>query len=59
VSTLLAAQLFMTDARTEAYESLDRGLNADPAPLDLLLVLERGDARFVPARIQALREALR
>jgi hypothetical protein len=59
VSTLLAAQLFMTDARAEAYAILDRGLHAEPAPLDLLLVLERGDARFVPMYLHDLREALR
>jgi hypothetical protein len=49
----------MTEARAEAYVILDRGLNADPAPLDLLLVLERGDARFVPVYLHDLREALR
>lgn len=59
VSTLLAAQLYLTDARAEAYPMLESALNADPPPVDLLLVLERGDARLVPQYLAALREALR
>jgi len=59
VSTLLAAQLYLTDDRAEAYPLLESALNADPPPVDLLLVLERGDARLVPGYLAALREALR
>ena len=59
VATLLAAQLYLTDARAEAYPILEAGLNADPAPVDWLIVLERADARFVPQHLVELRTALR
>jgi tetratricopeptide (TPR) repeat protein len=58
VSTLLAAQLYATGARDEAYSILERGLASNP-PEDLLLMLERGDARFLPQYLTELRRALR
>ena len=58
VSTLLAAQLYATGARDEAYPILERALAANP-PTDWLLVLERGDARFLPQYVTEFRRALR
>jgi tetratricopeptide (TPR) repeat protein len=59
VSTLLAAQLFLTNERAEAYTILNTALTAEPAPFDLLTMFERGGARFVPGYIASMREALR
>jgi tetratricopeptide (TPR) repeat protein len=59
VSTLLAAELFLTNQRSEAYSILRAGLTADPAPFDLLTMFERGDASLVPVYIGKMREALR
>lgn len=54
----LAALLFLGGERTEAYALLDRALNARPAPTDLIFVLERADARFVPESLAAIRKAI-
>jgi len=58
LATRLSAQLFLVNERTEAYEILDPALNARPAPLDLLVAVERADARFVPEWLQSIRKAL-
>ena len=55
----LSALLYLRNERTEAYSVLDSALNARPAPLDLLVVMERADARFVPEWLASIREALR
>jgi tetratricopeptide (TPR) repeat protein len=54
----LSALLFLSSERKEAYVILDRVLNADPAPTDLLLAIDRGDARFVPGWLVSIRKAL-
>lgn len=59
LSTLLAAQLFRANERTRAYEVLEAGLQADPVPLDLRTLVERGEARLVPMYLERMREALR
>jgi tetratricopeptide (TPR) repeat protein len=59
VSTLLAAELFLTNQRAEAYTILKAGLTAEPAPFDLLTMFERGDASLVPMYIVKMREAWR
>jgi tetratricopeptide (TPR) repeat protein len=59
VATLLATQLFLSDRRDDAYPILARALDARTAPPDLLATLERGDARFVPGYLDAMRRALR
>jgi hypothetical protein len=59
LSTLLAAQLFRANERTRAYEVLEAGLQADPVPLDLRILVERGEARLVPMYLERMREALR
>jgi tetratricopeptide (TPR) repeat protein len=59
LSTRLAALLFLNNEREEAYAVIDRALKADPSPADLLVVIERGDARFVPDWLVSIREALR
>jgi len=59
LSTRLAAQLFLTNERAEAYQILDAGLTTVPPVIDLITLLNRGDARQVPGYIDAMREALR
>jgi hypothetical protein len=57
--TLLAAQLYVANERTEAYQLLE-SMSADPSPpRDLIVQFERGDARLVPDYFARLREALR
>ena len=58
LATRLAALLFLRNAREEAYAVLDPALNARPAPVDLLLQVERADARFVPGWLVSIRKAL-
>jgi hypothetical protein len=58
LATRLAALLYLRHDRAEAYAVLDRALNARPVPVDLLLALERGDARFVPGWLASIRRAL-
>ena len=59
LATRLSALLFLRNERTEAYAALDPALNARPAPVDLLVAVERADARFVPEWLATLRRALR
>jgi tetratricopeptide (TPR) repeat protein len=59
LATRLAALLYLRNERTEAYSVLDLALNARPAPLDLMVVMERADARFVPEWLASIREALK
>ena len=59
VSTLLAAQLFLANERTEAYAVLDAAFKVEPEPIDLVVQFERGDGRFVSEYVARLREALR
>lgn len=58
VATRLAALLYLRGERSDGYEILDRALNARPAPLDLLFVFERADARLIPGRIERVRKAI-
>ena len=55
----LAALLYLRNEREEAYAILDRAFNAPVAPQELLITLERADARFVAAHLKDLRAALR
>jgi hypothetical protein len=50
--------LYLRNERTEAYAVLDQALNARPAPVDLLVMVERADARFVPDWLASIRKAL-
>jgi tetratricopeptide (TPR) repeat protein len=59
LATRLSALLYLRNERTEAYSVLDLALNARPSPLDLMVAMERADARFVPEWLAAIREALR
>ena len=57
--TLLAAQLYSANQRTEAYQLLEAMYASPSHPRDLIVQFERGDARLVPAYFTRLREALR
>jgi hypothetical protein len=59
LSTSLAKLLFLRHERADAYAILDTALNAQPSPQDLLVSLERGDARFVPDLLARARQAWR
>jgi tetratricopeptide (TPR) repeat protein len=59
LATRLSALLYLQNQRGDAYLILDRALNARPAPMDLVAVMERADARFVPEWLASVREALR
>jgi hypothetical protein len=59
LSTSLAALLYLKNEREEAYQILDRALNAADPPDDLLYMLEHADARFVPAHFRTARAMLR
>lgn len=59
LATRLSALLYLNNERAEAFAILDPALNARPAPLDFLTVLERADARFVPEWLTTIRQALR
>jgi hypothetical protein len=54
----LSALLFMQNQRAEAYALLDRAVSARPVQTDLLVTLERADARFVPDWFASIRRAL-
>jgi tetratricopeptide (TPR) repeat protein len=58
LATRLSALLYLHNQREEAYAVLDQALNARPAPIDLLVAVERADARFVPDWLVSLRRAL-
>lgn len=58
LAVLLAAQLFQTDARSEAYAILDAAVQP-PGASDLLRVFLDGDARLAGGYVAAIREALR
>ena len=58
LATRLSALLFLNNERVEGYRILDAALNARPAPVDLLVVVERADARFVPDWLISIRKAL-
>jgi tetratricopeptide (TPR) repeat protein len=58
LATRLSALLFLGNERAEAYAVLDPALNARPAPVDLLIAVERADARFVPDWLASIRKAL-
>jgi tetratricopeptide (TPR) repeat protein len=58
LTTRLSALLYLRGDRTEAYALLDPAINARPAPTDLLFVLERADARFVPEWLATIRKAI-
>ena len=59
LATRLSALLYLRNEREEAYSVLDRALNARPAPLDLMVTLERADGRFVPEWLAQIRKALK
>ena len=59
LSARLAALLFLGNERTEAYAILDRAFNTLEPPRDLLIALERADARFVDGHLGAMRAALK
>jgi len=59
LSMRLSSLLFQRNEREEAYDILDRALNASEMPMDLLVILERADARFVPDWFASVREALK
>jgi tetratricopeptide (TPR) repeat protein len=59
LATRPSALLFLRDERTDAYAVLDPALNARPAPVDLLVAVERADARFVPEWLTSIRRALK
>jgi hypothetical protein len=59
LATRLSALLYLRNERAEAYSLLDRALNARPAPIDLLVRMERADARFVPEWLASIRQALK
>lgn len=59
IATRLSALLYLHNEREEAYALLDRALNARPAPRELLITIERGDARFMPQWLKRIREAVR
>jgi len=54
-----SALLFLSNQREEAYLVLDRVLKADQSPTDLLLAIDRGDARFIPGWLVSIRKALK
>jgi tetratricopeptide (TPR) repeat protein len=58
-STLLAAQLFLSNERTEAFAVLEAALQFDPQPVDLVVRFERGDGRYASEHVSRLRESLR
>jgi tetratricopeptide (TPR) repeat protein len=58
LTTRLSALLFLRGERAEAYALLDPAINVRPALTDLLFVLERADARFVPESLAAIRKAI-
>jgi tetratricopeptide (TPR) repeat protein len=53
-----SALLFLTNQRAEAYAVLDPAINARPVQTDLLVMIERADARFVPEWFALIRKAL-
>ena len=59
LATRLSALLYLRNERAEAYALLDSALNARPAPIDLMVQMERGDARLVPGWLASIREALK
>jgi hypothetical protein len=58
VATRLSALLYLDNRRAEAFAVLDRALNARPAPIDLLVAVERADARFVPDWLMSIRRTI-
>lgn len=58
LATRLSALLYLHNEREAAYAVLDPALNARPAPVDLLVAVERADARFVPDWLLVIRRAL-
>jgi tetratricopeptide (TPR) repeat protein len=58
LATRLSALLFLRNERADAYAILDAALNARPAPLDLLVALERADGRFVSEWLASIRRDL-
>jgi hypothetical protein len=54
----LSALLFLAHQRAEAFAVLDPAINARPVEQDLLVTLERADARFVPDWFASIRKAL-
>jgi tetratricopeptide (TPR) repeat protein len=59
VSVRLAGLLYLRNEREEAYRILDAGLTTEPPVIDLVTLLNRGDARRVPEYLAAMRKALR
>jgi len=59
LATRLSALLYLRNERSDAYATLDRALNARPAPMDFIITLWRADARFVPEWIREIRKALK
>jgi hypothetical protein len=58
-ATRLAALLYLDNQREEAFTVLERGLAPAAPPMDPVIVIERGDARFVPEWIATIRGLLR
>jgi tetratricopeptide (TPR) repeat protein len=59
LSTRLAAQLFLSGERVEAYRILDDALKTPRPPEDVYDMFKRGDERLVPEYLAHLHEALR
>jgi tetratricopeptide (TPR) repeat protein len=59
LSVRLAGLLYLRNERDEAYRILDAGLTTAPPVIDLVTLLNRGDARRVPEYLAAMRKALR
>jgi tetratricopeptide (TPR) repeat protein len=59
LATRLSALLYLRNERAEAYALLDTALNIRPAPIDLMVQMERGDARLVPDLLASIREGLK
>ncbi len=59
LSVRLAGLLYLRNEREEAYRILDAGLTTAPPVIDLVTLLNRGDARRVPSTLAAMRKALR
>jgi tetratricopeptide (TPR) repeat protein len=59
LSLRLAALLFLGNARSEGYGILDTAFRAAEPPRDLLITLERADARFVEGHLTTMRASLK
>ncbi len=58
LTTRLAALLYLRGERSESHELQGAALSARPALTDLMFVLDKADARFVPEQLASIRKAL-